>query len=162
MTHKHTYSCKDQDIAKQRHSPPHSQIPTHVHTCICPNTHTLTRSDTPEHIICTGRGTASDGVKRWTAFEPATSVTHPYWWQAVHSLTTQRFSKHSIAPGTAGVNGGKGGGRGGWMGGGVDRQVKNIASQVYFSRCDGGTTKRQWETLTYSMLCPVGRFSEWC
>lgn len=46
---------------------------------------------------------------------------------------------------------------------GVDRRVKNIAREVYLSRCYGGITKRQTdedETLTYSMLCPAGRFSK--
>lgn len=86
---------------------------THPHICI--PALMLTHSNTPAHIICTGRGTASAGVKQWTAFEPLTSVTHPYWWQAAHSLTTQRFSKHSMAPGTLGVNGGREAWMDGWM-----------------------------------------------
>lgn len=117
---------------------------THPHICI--PALMLTHSNTPAHIICMGRGTASAGVKQWTAFEPLTSVTHPYWWQAAHSLTTQRFSKHSMAPGTLGVNGGREeGSMDGWMNGGVNRQVKHIASQVYLSRCYGGITKRKIE-----------------
>lgn len=109
-----------------------------------------------------GRGAASAGAKQWTAFEPATSVTHPYWCQAEHSLTTQRFSKHSVAPGTVGVNGGKGdGGRGGRMDGEMNGWMEgwHTGERYCQSRCYGGTTKRQWET-PYSVLCPVGRFSE--
>lgn len=88
------------------------------HPCICTqmqHKHTLTRSNTSP--ICAGRGAASVEERRWTAFEPLTSVTHPYWWQAANSFTTQRFSKHSIAPGTAGVREGMEDGGDGWMDG---------------------------------------------
>lgn len=109
---------------------------THIrgHTCAHPfvHTRTFTRSDTPARAMCSGGGAASVGMRRWTAFEPTTSVTHPYWWRTESSLTAQRFSGHSVAPGTTGVNGrGRCGVADGWMNGGLDRQVQNISSQVY-------------------------------
>lgn len=114
VTHEHT------------HTWPHVCTPVHSHT------HTFTRSDTPARLMCSGGGAASVGMRRWTAFEPTTSVTHPYWWRTESSLTAQRFSGHSVAPGTAGISGrGRCGVAGGWMNGGLDRQVQNITSQVY-------------------------------
>lgn len=113
---------------------PQSQISTHAHVHIRPQTHI----DALWHSKM-GRGAASAGAKQWTAFEPATSVTHPYWCQAEHSLTTQRFSKHSVAPGTVGVNGGKGGGGRGrrmdgwrdeWMDGGLTHGWKILPVKV--------------------------------
>lgn len=113
---------------------PQSQVSTHAHVHIRPQTHI----DALWHSKM-GRGAASAGAKQWTAFEPATSVTHPYWCQAEHSLTTQRFSKHSVAPGTVGVNGGKGGGGRGrrmdgwrdeWMDGGLTHGWKILPVKV--------------------------------
>lgn len=127
MTHKHTARY------------PHMCTHTHIH----PIAHTFTRSDTPARVICPGRGAASVGVKRWTAFEPATSVTHPYWWQAEHTHTHTHSASASIAwpQGLEASMGGGGGG--GWMNRGIGSSVwvKNIAGQVYLSRCDGGITE---------------------
>lgn len=84
MTHKHTFMNGYNTTA-------------HVHTLTCSSdrthTHTFACSDTPVRIICLGRG--SGGMRQWTAFEPVTSVTHPYWWQAEHSL--QPSTSASIA-----------------------------------------------------------------
>lgn len=42
-----------------------TQPDTHTYAHTYPSqTHTLTHSDTPARVICAGRGTASDGVKR--------------------------------------------------------------------------------------------------
>lgn len=115
----HTNTHTNVKAPPQGQFPPHTHTSTRTHPSHCTHSNTLTRFDTPTHVMCAGRGTASVSVNRWTAFEPATSVTHPYWWQAEHSLTAQRFSKHSMAPGTEGVNGGVGmaGRTDGWMDG---------------------------------------------
>jgi len=46
--------------------------------------------------ICTDRGLARVGVRRWTAFEPATSVTHPYWWRGI-ALAHKHIASASTA-----------------------------------------------------------------
>lgn len=63
---------------KTKHTSAHPDT-RHVHTCIHPSIYTLWHHNTV-HLL--GWGTASVGMKQCTAFEPTTSVTDQYWWQA--------------------------------------------------------------------------------
>lgn len=112
----------------------HSHTRAHAHTSVP----LRSRLHAPAlMLICLETGAASDGAGRWTAFEPATSVTHPYWWQSEHSLPTQRFSEHSVAPGTAGISG---------VGGSGSRFWQESRENHQFI-CKGAKTKPQLEVV---------------